>query len=89
MRFDSNAVEMTTAKHYMYLTKFCELLACQCYSSGELTFMLGTYKFVLKIILTMTSQIYKNCIIQNKKGRRSPNVNHIVIAIQVGLQQNF
>ena len=34
---------MTTAEHCMYLTKFCELLACQCmcYSSGELKFMLG------------------------------------------------
>ena len=31
MWFDSNAVEMTTAEHYMYLMKFCELLACQCY----------------------------------------------------------
>ena len=29
MWFDSNAVEMTTVKHCMYLTKFCELLACQ------------------------------------------------------------
>ena len=32
---DSNAVEMTTAEHYMYLTKLYELLACQCYSSGD------------------------------------------------------
>ena len=46
MWFDWNTVEMTTAEHYMYLTKFCELLACQCYSSGELKFMLGTYTFV-------------------------------------------
>ena len=30
--FDSNAVEMTTAKHCMYLTTFCELLAYQCMS---------------------------------------------------------
>ena len=36
--FDSNAQEMTTAEHCMYLTKFCELLvfsACGAYSSGE------------------------------------------------------
>ena len=36
VRFDSNAAEMTKAKHYMYLTKFCELLACQCYSLENL-----------------------------------------------------
>ena len=42
----SEAVEMITAEHYMYLTKFCELLSFQCYSSGELKFMLGTYTFV-------------------------------------------
>ena len=28
--FDSNTVGMTTVRHYMYLTKFCELLACHC-----------------------------------------------------------
>ena len=28
MWFDSNAPEMTTAEHCMYLTKFCELIAC-------------------------------------------------------------
>ena len=46
--FDSNALEMTTAEYCMYLTNFCELLACQCmcYSSGELKFMLATYTFV-------------------------------------------
>ena len=26
MRLDSNALEMTTAEHCLYLTKFCELL---------------------------------------------------------------
>ena len=31
-KFDSNAVEMTTVKHHIYLMKFCEeLLACQFY----------------------------------------------------------
>ena len=45
--FDSNAIEMTTPEHYMYLTKFCELLACHSYCSGELKFMLETYTFVL------------------------------------------
>ena len=28
MWFDSNALEMTTAEHFMYLTKFCELHVC-------------------------------------------------------------
>ena len=46
VRFDSNAVEMTTAEHYMYLTKLCELLECQRYSSGELKFMFRTHTFV-------------------------------------------
>ena len=32
VRFDSNAVKLTTAKYFMSLTKFCELLACQCMS---------------------------------------------------------
>ena len=37
MWFNSNALEVTTAEHCMYLTKFCELLVCSCmwYSSGE------------------------------------------------------
>ena len=30
--FDSNAMEMTTAEHYIHLTKFCVLLACPYYS---------------------------------------------------------
>ena len=41
--FDSNAAEMTTAKHK--LMKLFELLAWQCYSFGELKFMLGTHTF--------------------------------------------
>ena len=44
--FDLNALELTTAEHYIYLTKFRELLACQYNSSGELKFMLGTYTFI-------------------------------------------
>ena len=28
MCFDSNALEMRTAEHCMYLTKICELLVC-------------------------------------------------------------
>ena len=36
--FDSNAVEMTRAEYK--LMKLFELLACQCYSFGELKFML-------------------------------------------------
>ena len=32
--FDSNAVEMTTAEHYMYLMRFCGLLACQFYCTA-------------------------------------------------------
>ena len=45
--FDSDALEIMTAEHCMYLMKFCELLACQCmcYSSGELKFMLGIDMF--------------------------------------------
>ena len=37
MWFNSSALEMTTAEHCMYLTKFCEFLVCWCmwYSSGE------------------------------------------------------
>ena len=37
MWFDSNLLEMTTAEHCMYLSKFCELLVCWCmwYISGE------------------------------------------------------
>ena len=46
MWLDSNAIEMTTAEHYMFLTKFCELPACQCYSSEELKFILEAYTFV-------------------------------------------
>ena len=40
---------MTTAKHCMYLTKCCELLAWQCmslYGYGELNIMQRTYSFV-------------------------------------------
>ena len=44
--FDLNAVEMTTPEHYIYLTKFGELLACQCYSPGELKFMLGPHMII-------------------------------------------
>ena len=40
--FNSNAIEMTPAEHYMYVTKFCQLLACQCYSCGELKFCVWT-----------------------------------------------
>ena len=43
-----NAVKLMTAKHCMSLTKFCELLACQCmslYSYRELNIMQRTYTF--------------------------------------------
>ena len=39
-----NAVEMMTAEHD--LTKFFEFLACQCYSFGELKFILATCTFI-------------------------------------------
>ena len=52
-------VEMTTTKHYMYLTKFCELLACQCYSSEELKILFGTYTFV---------SFYFDCNVSNLEG---------------------
>ena len=56
--FDSSAVKMTAAEHYMYLTKFCELLACQSYSNEELKFMLGIHKF--KLFLLVASLRLKN-----------------------------
>ena len=50
MWFDSNAVEMMSAEHYKYVKKFCELLAYQFYSCGELKFYVWIY--VCLIILT-------------------------------------
>ena len=42
--FDSNAVEMTTAQHYMYLMKFRELVARKWYWS--LLYSFGEVKFI-------------------------------------------
>ena len=62
MWLDSNALEMTTAEHCMYLTKFCELLVCWCiwYSSGEFNYDKAT-----------TSQIYKSWSLHNSNSTRT------------------
>ena len=59
VRLDSNAVEMTTAEHCMYLTQFCESLACQSCLDNSILYSLGNLHVCL-IIITMTSQIYKS-----------------------------
>ena len=55
MWFDSNALEMTTAEHCIYLTEFCEWIVCWCmwYSSGEF----NHNKELNKVTM---SQIYKS-----------------------------
>ena len=79
---NSNTLEMTTAEHCMYLTKFCELL------------MVRT---VLENVINIKLQRLKSaragaCITQNQKDWESFKLNHKHSHsphVQVGLQQHL
>ena len=65
MWFDSKALEMTTAEHCMYLTKFCELVlvyarVCGTYSSGVFNHNKAT-----------TSQMYKSWSLHYSNSTRT------------------
>ena len=96
--FDSNAVEMTTTKHCMYLTKFCEFIQL-----WRIEYYAKNLHICL-IIITMTFQIYKSwslfdsnstktrtgaCITQNQNDWRRCKLKHKHSHspyVQVGLQ---
>ena len=66
--------KLMTVENWMYLMKFCELLARQCYytaGSGELKFTFGTHMFVYLIILNATSQIYKSWSLHDSNPART------------------
>ena len=101
MWFDSNALEMTTAEHCRYLTKFCELLvhANACGTALENLIIIKLRRLKATTVIKLEPALFKfyknlNWSLHYSKSKdwESFKLNHKhsrSLEVQVGLQQHL